>query len=166
MNNGSVSGRPRGSVTITFGATLPNIEVKGWGTYADFRIRIDRRVFGDHPLLDPAEPVTGWFARNEWYRLIYYTVAAGHTAGTLPPSCSTGINCLSVANVAPTDAQRAILILGGRSVNGSSRPSATLANYLESGNATGAFTRQTISAASTVPSAQRFNDRIVVVGSN
>ena len=167
MNNGSVAGRPLGSVTITFGATLPNIDIKNWGTYADFRIRIDRTVIGDHPLLDTSTAAaTGWFARNEWYRLTYYAVAAGHTAGTLPPSCTTGTNCLSIANVTPAGAQRAILILGGRSINGTARPSSTPANYLEFGNAIGAFTRNTVSASAAIPVAQRFNDRVVVIGSN
>jgi hypothetical protein len=48
MNDGSVSGRPRGSVTIRFWGTLPNIDAMGWGTQADFRIRIERAMIGDH----------------------------------------------------------------------------------------------------------------------
>jgi hypothetical protein len=156
-----------GSVTITLRGTLPNIDAMGWTTYADYRIRLERSVIGDHPLLDPANATTGWFVRNEWYRLLYYAVAPGHTAAALPtPSCTTAVSCLSVANVTPTNAQRAILILGGRSVNGTARPSATLADYLESGNATGAFTRKTVSASAAIPLAQRFNDRIVVLDSN
>jgi hypothetical protein len=148
-------------------AALPDVAVSGWGTYANYMINIDRAAITDHSLLDTATATsTSWFARNEWYRLTYYAVVQGHTVGTLPPSCTTGTNCLSVSNVTPTSAQRAILILGGRSVNSSSRPSSTLTDYLESGNATGAFTRKTVSASVTVPAAQRFNDRIVVVGSN
>jgi hypothetical protein len=157
-----------GSVTIRYWADLPNIDAMGWGTYAQYRIRIERLVIADHALLDTADPTTGWFARNEWFRQTYYAVAAGYTAATLPPSCTTGTNCLTVTNVAPAGAQRAILILGGRSLNGSVRPdpTATRANYLESGNATGAYTRKTVSAGAAVPVAQRFNDRIVVVDSN
>ncbi len=169
-----------GSVTITLRGTLPNIDVMGWTTYANYSIRLERSIIGDHALLNPVDPpdqtppgscpvtgCTGWFVRNEWYRLFYYAPAPGHTAAALPtPSCTTGVSCLSVANVTPTNAQRAILILGGRSVNGTARPSATLADYLESGNATGAFTRKTVSASATIPMAQRFNDRIVVLDSN
>jgi hypothetical protein len=166
MNNGSVGGKPRGSVTITFGATLPNIDTKGWGSYADFRIRIYRTAMGDHTLLDTANATTGWFARNQWYRQTYYAVASGHTAGTVPPTCTTAANCLTVSNVTPTAAQRAILILGGRSINATSRPSSTLANYFESGNATGAFTRNPITNSPSVAATQRFNDRVVVIGSN
>jgi hypothetical protein len=156
-----------GSVTITLRGTLPNIDVMGWATYADYSIRLERSVIADHALLDPANATTGWFVSNEWYRLLYYAPALGHTAAALPmPSCTTAVSCLSVANVTPSNAQRAILILGGRSVNGTARPSATLADYLESGNATGAFTRKTVSASATIPMAQRFNDRIVVLDSN
>jgi hypothetical protein len=147
MNNGSVVGKPRGSVTITFGATLPNIDFKGWGTYADFRITIDRKVFGDHTLLDTADSTTGWFARNEWFRQTYYAVAPGYTAGTLPPSCTTGTSCLTVTNLAPAGAQRAILILAGREINGVARSPALLpklGDYLEFGNANAAYEIRTV----------------------
>jgi hypothetical protein len=157
-----------GSATVTFSATMPNIDAKGWGTYAQFRIRIDRAVIADHALLDTTDSTTGWFAHNEWYRLAYYAVAAGHTAAVLPtaPSCTTGSTCVTVTNVTPAGGQRALLILAGRSVNGSARPSATLADYLELGNATGAFLRQTVSAGNAITAAQRFNDRVVVLSSN
>jgi hypothetical protein len=172
MNDGTVAGKPAGSVTFTFGATLPNIDMMGWANWAQFRIRfrLVNSVIGDHALLDSTDATTGWFVRNEWYRLLHYAVAQGHTAIKLPPVCPTTVpfisSCLSVANVTPINAQRAILILGGRSVNGTARPSATLADYLEFGNATGAFTRKTVSASTAIPVAQRFNDRIVVLDSN
>jgi hypothetical protein len=147
MNNGTVSGQPAGSVTITFGAQLPNIDSMSWGTYADYRIVVTRAVIADHPLLDPSNATTGWFVRNEWYRLLYYATVAGRTAAALPsPSCTTGTDCLSVANVTPADAQRAILILAGRSINGRPRPSGTLADYLEFGNRNGKWERQTVTA--------------------
>jgi hypothetical protein len=157
-----------GSVTIRFWSDLPNIDSMGWGTWAQYRIRIERLAITDHALLDTTDGTTGWFARNEWFRQTYYAVAPGYTVTTQPPACTTGTNCLTVANVTPAGAQRAILILGGRSLNGSVRPdpTATLANYLEAGNATGAYTRQTVSTGNTVPVAQRFNDRIVVVDRN
>jgi hypothetical protein len=136
-----------GSATMTFSATMPNIDVMGWGTYAQFHITFDRRVITDHSLLDTADATTGWFARNEWFRTAYYAVAQRYTATTLPPACTTGTNCLSVANVAPTGAQRALLILAGRSINGNARPSATLADYLEFGNRTGNYEKQTVTGA-------------------
>lgn len=127
-------------------------------------------LFADHPLLDASTTgagATGWYLRNRWHEVSYYAVASGYTpAGLATPSCTTGTNCLSVANVAPSGAQRAMLILAGRSINGSARPSANVADYLEFGNATAAFERQPVSTAATPTLKNPFNDRIVVVDSN
>ena len=156
-----------GSATITVvGTTLPDIAAAGWGTYANYSVAFDRAFLGNHAVIDTADATVGWFSRNEWFRQTYYAVAAGHTAATQPASCTTGTNCLTVSNVTPAGAQRAILILGGRTVNGNARPSAALADYFESGNATSAYTRNAVNMGALVPAAQRFNDRIVVVGSN
>jgi hypothetical protein len=131
-------------------------------------------ILADHSLLDPSDSTTGWFVRNEWYRLAYYAVASGHTANVLPAarSCVTGNTCLSVGSfdptrpITPAGGQRALLILAGRSINASARPSATLANYLEFGNATGSFERRVVSSALDASLYRPFNDRIVVIGSN
>jgi hypothetical protein len=165
-----------GSVTITFSGTLPNIDVQGWGTYANYRIRLERSVIGDHALLDPTNGTSGWFVRNEWYRLLYYATVDGHTAGALPaaPSCTTTVTCLSVANgdptrpITPAGGQRAILLFAGSGVAGQTRPSATRGDYFEFGNATGAFERQPVKKSPVVDAALKvpFNDRIIVVGSN
>jgi hypothetical protein len=158
-----------GSVTITFSGTLPNIDVKGWDSIAIYRIRLERSIIGDHPLLDAmtvGTGSTGWFVRNEWYRLLYYAPAPGHTAAALPtPSCTSGGTCLSVANVSPANKQRAILILAGRSLtNPAGRPNGTLADYLEFGNAdlNAAFEQRRVSRAINAP----FNDRVVVLDEN
>ncbi|MEK6243289.1 MAG: hypothetical protein AABM33_02225, partial [Pseudomonadota bacterium] len=125
-----------------------------------FYIRLYLKAAGDHPLLDASTTgpgATGWFVRNEWYRLLYYATVAGHTATTLPPSCTTMSTCLSVANgdptrpITPVGGQRAILILAGRSINGSARPSPTLSDYLEFGNTKGSFERQTVTPATAAP---------------
>ncbi len=145
-----------GSFSFVLTYTFPN--VNGWGY---FEFKSSRPVFSDHALLDSGDSTTGWFVGNEWHKLVYYAVAQGHT-GTSTPSCTTSSNCITVANVAPSGAQRAILILAGRSVNGSARPSAVLSNYLESGNATGSFVKQTV----TTSTGSAFNDRIAVVDSN
>jgi len=134
-----------GSATLVFSATMPNVDAMGWGTYAQFHITLDRKVVTDHSLLDTADSTTGWFASNEWFRVAYYAVAQRHTATTLPPNCATGTNCLTVANVTPSGAQRAILILAGQSINGNARPSSALTDYLEFGNRTGSYEKQTIS---------------------
>jgi hypothetical protein len=157
-----------GSMTIVFGATMPNIDVMGWGSYAQFRVRIDRAVIGDHAMMTTSDATLGWFARNEWFRQMYYATVSGYTASTLPatPACTTGASCLSITNVTPPGAQRALLILAGRSINGATRPSATLADYLEFGNATAAFESQTVSRTVSAALKRPFNDRIVVVDSN
>jgi hypothetical protein len=111
-------------------------------------------VLVDHPFLDSTitgAGATGWFIRNKWHELTYYAVASGFTPAVLPaaPACSdvAVVTCLTITNLTPTSKQRAILILAGRSINGSVRPSATLADYLEFGNATAAYERQSITAA-------------------
>jgi hypothetical protein len=135
-----------GSARITVAtSTLPIINAMGWGTYATYSIRIQRAAIGDHALLDTADATTGWFARNEWFRLVYYAVAPSNTAARLPleRSCSTAGDCLTVSNVTPTS-RRAVLVLAGRALNGASRPSSALADYLEFGNALAAYERRTV----------------------
>lgn len=147
---------------------LPDIAASGWGTYARYAVRFPRTTIGDHALLDSANATTGWFVRNGWYRYTYYAVASGHTATVLPGarSCTTGSTCVSVASNDPANplaspaGQRAILVLAGRSINGSARPSATLSDYLEYGNATNSFVREPIRKG------VLFNDRIVSIAAN
>lgn len=126
-------------VTVVTGAT-PDIVGSGWGTYANYMINIDRLAFGDHSLLDTANATTGWFARNEWFRLTYYAIAPSNAAIRLPleRSCSTAGDCLSVSNVTPSS-KAALLLLAGRGLNGVARPSATLSDYLEFGNAAASY---------------------------
>jgi hypothetical protein len=155
MNDGAIPGRPAGSVTITFGATLPNIDAMGWGSTAQFRMRIDRGVIADHALLDPLAPSTGWFVRNQWYRLVYYAIAPEHAASAPAPRACT--SCLHVTNVAPAGKQRAILVLAGRSLSGAPRPNGALADFVEGTNADLdlVFESRAVNAS--------FNDRVVVV---
>jgi len=104
-------------------------------------------LFPDHDLLNSQHATWGWFMRNEWYRVLYYVVAKGDTADPLPaaaPTCATGSTCLNVANVTPAAGQRAILILAGRGINGTTRSTGTAGDYVEFGNASGAFERQRI----------------------
>jgi hypothetical protein len=160
--------RTNGSSTIGLNVPIPSSRSSG----TNFRITVNIAILRDHPLLDPTDSTTGWFVRNEWYRLAYYAVAQGHTAAALPsaPACTTGgagaAGCLSVANVTPAGAQRAILVLAGRSINGSVRPSSTLGDYLEFGNATAAYERQPVSTAIDATLKKPFNDRVVVLGTN
>jgi len=155
MNNGTVAGKPLGSVTITFGATLPNIDSMGWGSYAQYRIRFRavNTVMVDHALLDSTDATTGWFVRNEWYRFLYYAVSPSNTASRLTAaapaerSCSLVGDCLSLTTNATASNKSALLVLGGRAINGRARPSATLADYFEFGNTKGTFESQTVTPA-------------------
>jgi hypothetical protein len=146
-----------GSATVRFAATLPNIDAMGWGSSARFRLRIERAVIADHALLDAEHPASGWFMRNEWYRLLYYATAPAHAAsGAAPRACAS---CLQVANLGAPGSARALLILAGRSLGARSRPSGQLADYLEGLNAAGpGFESRAVNAA--------FNDRIVLVDAN
>ena len=99
-------------------------------------------MLADHPLLDRDNATTGWFVRNEWYRLVYYAAADRNTATNLtgiPPvpagctSVSPGANCLGFNG---TRNIRALLVLAGRSTAEppAARPNATLSDYLEYAN--------------------------------
>lgn len=131
---------PRGSVTIRFRATLPNIDAYAWGTFADFRIRINRAVFNDHALLDKTDATLGWFVRNEWYRNVYYAVARSNTPdgpnpeASLPWANCDSTNCLRFNDPATRNI-RALLVLAGRQLpTQASRPSNTLLDYVENQN--------------------------------
>lgn len=154
-----------GSLTIRFWGDLPNIASMSWGTYANFRIRIERLVVSDHALLDPNDATYGWFVRNEWFRLLYYTAAQTHTAASLPgtPACTSNGNCLRLTtwpSTTPAWDKRALLLLAGRSLTGASRPNATLSDFVEAGNGDGGtmFEQRAVNPA--------FNDRVVVLDSN
>lgn len=154
-----------GSALITVTTNwMPDIITSGWGTYANYIITFDRAIFGDHSLLDANNATTGWFVRNEWYRLLHYATVSGQTAAVLPagtPGCTTGTNCLTVTNFTPTaDNKRGLLILAGRALSGQTRPNGTATNYLEAGNATGAYIKKNASPVG------GFNDRIVVIAEN
>jgi hypothetical protein len=160
----SVALQSDGSATLTIdtGAT-PDIVASGWGTYANYSIRVERAAMGDHALLDPTAATTGWFARNEWYRLVYYATAPNHAAsGTPPRACvDADLSCLQASNIAQPN-KRALLILAGRSLANAARPNATLADFLEGANAAPAssprFEQRTVNTA--------FNDRALVVDAN
>jgi len=91
-------------------------------------------VFGDHPGLTAffaAGANQEWFVNNHWYDVMYYAVAPSHAPGG-SHDCKAALDCLTVAGGnLPADV-RALTGLMGFSVNGSARPSATLANYLDS----------------------------------
>jgi hypothetical protein len=167
-----------GTAAITLTGSLPTTSCQttnfsfffGWycNTSNTVTVTAPITVFADHPLTNSSDSNYGWFTRNKWHEVAYYAIASGYSPAILPsqPACTTGASCLSVSNVTPSGGQRAILILAGRSINGSTRPSSTLADYLEFGNATGSYEKQTVSRANAPALKKPFNDRIVAVDSN
>ena len=104
-------------------------------------------MFADHPLLDSSDPTTGWFVRNEWYRLVWYGVAPMNTVDNLTGSPPVPVGC---ANNPPTTTNclringtrniRALLVLAGRSLsNPAGRPNNNLMDYLEHANCNRTF---------------------------
>jgi hypothetical protein len=77
---------------------------------------------------------TSWFFENEWYKQVFYTVAPSLLLGASSNSSCTGSgDCLSADNGA-TYNKDALLVLAGRQLNGVTRPTSTLGDYLESPN--------------------------------
>jgi hypothetical protein len=156
-----------GTATMIAEATVPGTLLLSY----EFDITANIGALSDHPLLDASTASsTGWFVRNQWYRLAQYALAPGHAAsGASPRACSDSpLTCLSVANVAPADKQRAILILAGRALAGQTRPSGNVADFLEFGNAAipAAFERQPVSTVIAPALKKPFNDRVIVVDAN
>jgi len=112
--------------------------------------------------LDPvANPSIAWFISNQWYRQTYYAVSQNYLPGASPgPPCTAGTTCLTVNNLpTPNNNKQAILVFTGRALGGQTRPSGTLANYLEGQNSTPAdlIFEHRAGTATTI------NDRVVVV---
>lgn len=189
MNDGGTAGKPHGSVTVRFWANLPNINVMGWGSTADFEIQIERAIIADHCLLSTTPgaacpgggPDTSWFVRNQWQRDFYYAVAQNNTANVLPGTggCTVASNnCLRFVDPALANDRniRLLLVLAGRKLDTQSRPpvSPILEQYLEYQNADGGTVYEQRTARSgrvkmsptTTPSYAFYapwNDRVILV---
>jgi|CXWL01.1.fsa_nt_gi hypothetical protein len=235
---------PDGSAAITFGANLPNINLMGWGTYAQYRIRLkvaDHRIIATSPRamdfkwgtseIRIGQTVTGavsgavgrvskvstsagvwdstttaqsgqatgtisfysvsgsfnsdedmrvagatvarstssdsdtdtdlsWFARNEWFRHVYYAVADTY-AWTGSGTCTPSVSCIQVTNMTDATKQRALLVVMGRRFGTQIRPSAALTDYLDSTenrNLDGNFEQLKVGSLS--------NDRFITISKN
>ena len=156
---GTLNGRlaADASASVELSGDLPDL-----GRDTDFYMTMGQDVLADHPLLDRNNPASGWFVRNEWFRLVYYAFApqlapggAGRCSATEP------VTCLQIEDLEPRAAQRAIMILTGRSLRGAARPNGSLADYLESEenrDQDGRFVRHVAGA--------KFNDRLIVLDTN
>ena len=133
-----------GSAVMSASAALPDAP-RRW-----YYVTMEQSVLADHPLLDAEDPVTGWFVRNQWYRVVYYAAV---------PSCAGNPSaCLSVTTGTATRPARAIMVLAGRGLGGAARPSGKLEDYLDS-----AENRDHDRSFEQLPVGARHNDRIVVV---
>jgi hypothetical protein len=155
-----------GSARLTFTATVNAAAEPATCTRASppATISCQRRIvslpialLADHALLDPRAAGTGWFLRNEWHQLAYYAVSPGHVASsTAPRTCGLPpADCLSGSGVRRS---RALLVLAGRSLEARARPSADLADYLDSDenrNGDAVFEQRRVD--------RRFNDRVLIV---
>ncbi len=112
-----------------------------------------------------ADTTVSWFARNEWYRDVYYSVAAGY-AWTGSGTCShtPPVSCLQVAYLpvaADQPKQRALLVLMGQRVGAQARPSSSLADHLDSeenSDLDGLFEQLAVGRTS--------NDRFITISKN
>lgn len=117
----------------------------------------------DHSLLDPNDAATGWFVRNQWQRFAFYAISEGFAPGW-NSQCNVAGNpaCLTVNTPStPAGGRRAVVVLAGRSLGGQARPSANLADYLDTtenrdGNTT--FELKPVNAT--------FNDRVITIDAN
>ena len=127
-----------------------------------YTITIPIGFIADHSLANSADPTTGWFLSNEWYKLTYYALSSGFAPGS-SGSCVAGGTpaCLTLKSPSGTTSPNALLILGGRAIGAQTRPSGTLSNYLESENVSPLDT-----TFITLNPSLEFNDRVVVVGTN
>jgi hypothetical protein len=149
-------------VRMELRAQLPNVAVASTAT-----VSAPISMFADHQLLDESNATYGWFVRNRWHQLVYYVVAKQNSpssSSTNSYDCQTDQTsptpCLRLDHVdASTEGkQRALLVLAGRSLSSpSARPNATLADYVELGNADEDSVFIKLSPSST------FNDRIIVI---
>jgi hypothetical protein len=100
----------------------------------------------------------GWLIANQWYKQLFYAVAPDLAPGG-GGNCIANPPCLTVNNLASPNNKQVILVLAGRALNGSTRPSSNLGDYLEGQNSTPAdFIYEHRSGSPTT-----INDRIVVV---
>ena len=120
----------------------------------------------DNTMMTLATPSSGlgagWLIANQWYKQLFYAVAPDLVPGG-SGNCIANPPCLTVNNLASPNNKQAILVFAGRALNGTLRPSGTVANYLENANLSAALgtTPFVYEHRAGVPTS--INDRVVVV---
>jgi hypothetical protein len=126
----------------------------------EIAVTVPISFFGDAPLVNAKHPDIGWFARNEWYRVMYYATARDVTPARpsgAEPKCNAGDDeCLDLDATNPQ--KNALLLLAGRSLNGTVGHTRTLTDLLDL-----AENRDTGRRFETRPLGATYNDRIWVV---
>jgi hypothetical protein len=131
-------------------------------TVTDAAVAVPISIFADHPLANPsAGDPWYWFTANKWHQLAYYSVSPSHLPGG-SRDCGAASNCITIKVAGGTALanRKAIVVLAGRSINGSARPSANRSDYLDSVENTNddrTFAQNRIG--------RTFNDRVVSVAS-
>jgi hypothetical protein len=102
----------------------------------EVNVTVPITMFADAPVVNPRHPTLGWFARNEWYRVLYFAasrgVTPGRSAGAQPNCDSSGpgpgsAECLDLDGTS----ERALLFLAGRSLLGTVGNNRALNDFLE-----------------------------------
>jgi hypothetical protein len=136
--------------------TLANV------TCREVPVTVPITFFGDAPIVNAKDPDIGWFARNQWYRVMYYATARDVTParGSSTPDCDAGDDeCLDLDSQTPQ--KRALLFLAGRSLNSTVGHTRTLADFLDIDP-----NRDTGRRFETRPLGATYNDRLWVVQSD
>jgi type II secretory pathway pseudopilin PulG len=159
-----------GTAQVVFTGRLQNPDTPPTGTGGTVTITINVPAY--QPFTNPLDANLGWFAANEWFRQTYFAVSAGFLPGggnscnPLPSPPSSPPLCLQVNNLRPSYAnakdKQVIVVLAGRSLSNSARPSTNLPDYFESANLTAAQ-GSTMIFENRAGNPTTINDRVVVI---
>jgi hypothetical protein len=155
-----------GTGLVVFTGRLQNGSAPPVGTGGIVTIKVPVSF---NPITSSADPKSGWFVANQWYRQTYFAVSPGYvpgggnSCGTPPPA----LPCLTVNKLPPSYAtsndKRAILVFAGRALKGTSRPSGTPADYFENANLSAALGTIPYVYEHRAGGPTSINDRVVVV---
>ena len=147
-----------GTGTVRYRATLPAALDCPPPCTVTYNITVTVPDVITNPAISAYDTNVGWFIANEWYRQTYYALASGMQPGG-SGACGPCLTVNKLAGGSVSNGQ-AILLLAGRALNGSPRPSNSLTDYLEGPNQTGPATSTFENRLGTPTS---INDRVVLV---
>jgi hypothetical protein len=101
------------------------------------------------------DPAYGWFAQNEWHKVMYYAVSPGYNAGGSASCTGAPPACLKLDD---SENIGALVVAAGSALAGKSHPSGVLGDYLEGTNAnpSGFLYKNS-------PRSGAFNDQVIAV---